>query len=100
MHSSSQNRWHDFMNIYLLNEYNNPSFATIFQRALLNTCITILIIGLCILLRVYQSVYIETSVRNKCRCPYWWPSSGGFVTKNSNARMQLLYVNGSVASIC
>jgi hypothetical protein len=27
----------------------------------------ILIIGLCILLRVYQSIYIETSVRNKLR---------------------------------
>jgi hypothetical protein len=24
----------------LMNEYNNPSFATMFQRALLNTCIT------------------------------------------------------------
>jgi hypothetical protein len=23
-----------------MNEYNNPSFATMFQRALLNTCIT------------------------------------------------------------
>jgi hypothetical protein len=23
-----------------MNEYNNPSFATVFQRALLNTCIT------------------------------------------------------------
>jgi hypothetical protein len=49
-----------------------------------------LIIGLCILLRVHQPIYVETSVRNKCRCsfllrtsyttcfgPYWWPSSGG-----------------------
>jgi hypothetical protein len=26
----------------------------------------LLIIGLCILLRVYQPIYIETSVRNKC----------------------------------
>jgi hypothetical protein len=37
-----------------------------------------------------QSIYIETSIRNKCQCsfycallyttcfgPYWWPSSGG-----------------------
>jgi hypothetical protein len=24
-----------------MNEYNNPSFATMFQRAVLNTCITI-----------------------------------------------------------
>jgi hypothetical protein len=31
----------------------------------------ILIIGLCILLRVYQPIYIETSVRNKCRCSFY-----------------------------
>jgi hypothetical protein len=30
--------------------------------------IGIIIIGLCILLRVYQSISIETSVRNKCWC--------------------------------
>jgi hypothetical protein len=30
-----------------------------------------LIIGLCILLRVYQSIYIEISVRNKCRCSFY-----------------------------
>jgi hypothetical protein len=30
-----------------------------------------LIIGLCILLRVYQPIYIETSVRNKCRCSFY-----------------------------
>jgi phosphoribosylformylglycinamidine (FGAM) synthase-like amidotransferase family enzyme len=29
------------VNVYVtINEYNNPSFATMFQRALLNTCIT------------------------------------------------------------
>jgi hypothetical protein len=28
----------------------------------------IILIGLCILLRVYQSISIETSVRNKCWC--------------------------------
>jgi hypothetical protein len=36
--------------------------------------IVILIIGLCILLRVYQPIiyiYIETSVRNKCRCSFY-----------------------------
>jgi hypothetical protein len=34
--------------------------------------IIILIIGLCILLHVYQSIkYIETSVRNKCRCSFY-----------------------------
>jgi hypothetical protein len=27
-----------------------------------------------------------------CFGPYWWPSSGGFVTKNSNA--VTVYVNG------
>jgi hypothetical protein len=27
-------------NLQQLNEYNNPSFATMFQHALLNTCIT------------------------------------------------------------
>jgi hypothetical protein len=32
---------------------------------------SILIIGLCILLRVYQSRYIGTSVRNKCRCSFY-----------------------------
>jgi hypothetical protein len=32
---------------------------------------SILMIGLCILLRVYQSIYIETSVRNKCRCSFY-----------------------------
>jgi hypothetical protein len=32
-----------------------------------------------------------------CFGPYWWPSSGGFVTK---IRRQLLYVNGSVVSVC
>jgi hypothetical protein len=29
-----------------------------------------LIIELCILLSVYQPVYVETSVRNKCRCSF------------------------------
>jgi hypothetical protein len=33
-----------------------------------------------------------------CFGPYWWPSSGGFVTQK--IRMQLPYVNGSVASVC
>jgi hypothetical protein len=33
-----------------------------------------------------------------CFGPYWWPSSSGFVTQK--IRMQLLYVNGSVASVC
>jgi hypothetical protein len=31
----------------------------------------ILIVGLCILLRVYQSIYIETSIRNKYRCSFY-----------------------------
>jgi hypothetical protein len=35
------------------------------------TVVDILIIGLCILLRVYQSIYIETSVRNKRRCSFY-----------------------------
>jgi hypothetical protein len=30
-----------------------------------------LIIGLCILLRVYQLIYVETSVHNKCRCSFY-----------------------------
>jgi hypothetical protein len=30
-----------------------------------------LIIGLCILLRVYQPIYVETFVRNKCRCSFY-----------------------------
>jgi hypothetical protein len=29
------------------------------------------ITGLCILLRVYQPIYVETSVRNKCRCSFY-----------------------------
>jgi hypothetical protein len=29
-----------FYGLRIMNEYNNPSFATMFQRALLNTCIT------------------------------------------------------------
>jgi hypothetical protein len=33
-----------------------------------------------------------------CFGPYWWPSSGGFVTQK--IRRQLLYVNGSVVSAC
>jgi hypothetical protein len=32
------------------------------------TQLDILIIGLCILLRVYQLINVETSVRNKCQC--------------------------------
>jgi hypothetical protein len=32
---------------------------------------TALIIGLCILLRMYQLIYIETSVRNKCQCSFY-----------------------------
>jgi hypothetical protein len=30
-----------------------------------------LIIGLCILLRVYQPIYVETSICNKCRCSFY-----------------------------
>jgi hypothetical protein len=30
-----------------MNEYNNPSFATMFQRALLNTCITACFVVTC-----------------------------------------------------
>jgi hypothetical protein len=45
------------------------------ERLLLSTSLpatfVILIIRLCILLRVYQSIYIETSVRNKCRCSFY-----------------------------
>jgi hypothetical protein len=33
-----------------------------------------------------------------CFGPCWWPSSGGFVTQK--IQMLLLYVNGSVASVC
>jgi hypothetical protein len=35
------------------------------------TLLQILIIGLGILLRVYQPIYVETSVRNKCRCSFY-----------------------------
>jgi hypothetical protein len=31
--------------VYAMNEYNNPSFATMFQRALLNTCITTFVLN-------------------------------------------------------
>jgi hypothetical protein len=72
--------------------------------------VIILISGLCILLRVYRSVYIETSVRNKCRCSFYCAlltlhvsaSIGGLLqvvcnTENSNA--VTVYVNESVASV-
>jgi hypothetical protein len=34
-----------------------------------------------------------------CFGPYWWPSSGGFVTQKSSKAVTV-YVNGSVASVC
>jgi hypothetical protein len=40
------------------------------QQQQLNTT-KLLTTGLCILLRVYQSIYIETSVRNKCWCSFY-----------------------------
>jgi hypothetical protein len=32
----------------------------------------VLIIGLCILLRVYQLIYVETSVCNRCLCSFYY----------------------------
>jgi hypothetical protein len=71
----------------------------------------ILIIGLCILLRVYQSIYIETSVRNKYRCSFYCALLtlhvsaliGGHlqvVCNTKNSKAVTVYVNGSVASVC
>jgi hypothetical protein len=64
----------------------------------------LLSIGLCILLRVYQSIYIETSVCNKCRCSFYCalltlhvsvPISGHLQlvcnTKNSKAVTDFLF---------
>jgi hypothetical protein len=45
----------------------NPAYFHITVKSKGNV-IPDLSIGLCIPLRVYQSIYIETSVRNKCRC--------------------------------
>jgi hypothetical protein len=70
----------------------------------------ILIIGLCILLRVYQPVYVETSVRNKCRCSFYCalltlhvpaPIGGHLqvVSNTKNSKAVTVYVNGSVASV-
>jgi hypothetical protein len=71
----------------------------------------VLIIGLCILLRVYQSIYIETSVRNKCGCSFYCalltlhvsaPIGGHLqvVCNTKNWKTVTVYVNGSVASVC
>jgi hypothetical protein len=46
-------------------------FPMVYQKWVPESKIIILIIGLCILLSVYQSIYIETSVRNKCRCSFY-----------------------------
>jgi hypothetical protein len=52
------------LHIYSVNKFNDmlhSEFANFSDEQIL-----MLIIGLCILLRMYQSIYIETSVRNKC----------------------------------
>jgi hypothetical protein len=70
----------------------------------------ILIIGLCILLRVYQLIYVETSVHNKCRCSFYCalftlhvsaPIGGHLqaVCNTKNSKSVTVCVNGSVASI-
>jgi hypothetical protein len=70
----------------------------------------VLIIGLCILLRVYQLIYVETSVRNKCRCSFYCvlltlhvsvPIGGHLqvVCNTKNSKAVTVYVNGSVASV-
>jgi hypothetical protein len=46
-----------------MNEYNNPSFATMFQRALLNTCITT-----CFGLNPCLIKHAETLLRTKDCC--------------------------------
>jgi hypothetical protein len=67
-----------------------------------------LIIGLCILLRVYQLIYVETSVRNKCQCSFYCalltlhvsaPIGGHLqvVFNIKNSKALTVYVNGSVA---
>jgi hypothetical protein len=71
---------------------------------------SVLIIGLCILLRVYQSIYIETSIRNKCRCSFYCalftlhvsaPTGGHLqvVCNTKNSKVLTVYVNGSVVSV-
>jgi hypothetical protein len=76
----------------------------------MKTNVIILIIGLCILLRVYQSVYIETSVRNKGRCSFYCalftlhvsaPIGGHLqaVCNTKNSKVVTVYVNGYVASV-
>jgi hypothetical protein len=70
-----------------------------------------LIIGLCILLRVYQPIYVETSVRNKCQRSFYCAlvtlhvsaPIGGYlqvVCNTKNSKAVTVYVNGSVASVC
>jgi hypothetical protein len=68
----------------LVVQRSHTSLPTLIPIRVLNKQHIFLIIGLCILLRVYQSIYIETSVRTSYTTrfgPYWWPSSGGFVTQ-------------------
>jgi hypothetical protein len=71
----------------------------------------LLIIGLCILLRVYQLIYVETSVHNKCRCSFYYviftlyvsvPIGGHLqvVCNTKNSKAVTAYVNRSVASVC
>jgi hypothetical protein len=61
--------------------------------------------------RIFESIYIYRNLRTQqmsvlvllctfytCFGPYWWPSSGGFAAQK--IRRQLLYVNGSIASVC
>jgi hypothetical protein len=58
-----------------------------------------------------QSVYIETSVRNKCRCSFYCalltlhvsaPIGGHLqvVCNTKNSKAVTVYINGSVASVC
>jgi hypothetical protein len=75
-------------------------------------CHMILILGLCILLRVYQPIYIETSVRNKCRCSFYCALLTLHVSADIGGHLQVVCstkiffesvtacVNGSVASVC
>jgi hypothetical protein len=68
-----------FQELFCTFDFRKESSKTNFCRPLEVVChelyknvtMKVLIIGFCILLRVYQSIYIETSVRNKCRCSFY-----------------------------
>jgi hypothetical protein len=59
----------------------------------------------------YPSIYVETSVRNKCRCSFYCalltlhvsaPIGGHLqvVCNTKNSKAVTVYVNGSIASVC